>query len=527
MGCTTSQQSVQPAPQSPKAVVPQAKPEKAQPKQDPVRPPRVARPPQGTKKPKTLIKAAKTGDLECVKTRLAEDGCDVNMRGMWESTPLIVACQYRNVEVALTLCDTPGVDITLLNEKGASALLLAAMEGLEAVVTKLLAMQAPVDTAPAIVYNSPTDGNVPLTPLLGAAANGHTSIVEQLVAAGADPNERREVSTAASAAATKEMHDRSPLQLACQCGHLATVSFLITSGSDVNVVDSHGWTAFMLAVDHSHASVAYKLIEAGAEVATLHPVHGSALHIASKRGLIDVVRYLLHGGNDGPAAASQCSEVHDLINARDSLGATPLLLACGVFKQRPRNDNAAAGVVRLLLDAGADISLSTPAGQSAPAAAKKRRYKKVQAMLEEAAAMVVSPPRVAGQPASEPEQTPLAPRTLLPLLASPASESQQTGVVANLPPLAPAQPLQPLAPLKPSTPVKPSTSQRPPASRPGRRIVSRKAGKAVVEESKQAAVAVQTPLRPHPPARPPPQAAAAASAVGADIGTPSAVQLVG
>ena len=107
--------------------------------------------------------------MKSLRERLAEEGCDVNKRGMWESTPLIVACQYRHSDVALALCDTPGVDIAAVNEKGATALLYAAMEGLQDVVERLLAMGLDTDTfvanaSPAVVYNSSTDCNLPLTP---------------------------------------------------------------------------------------------------------------------------------------------------------------------------------------------------------------------------------------------------------------------------------------------------------------------------------------------------------------------------
>ncbi|CAN0122875.1 unnamed protein product, partial [Discosporangium mesarthrocarpum] len=55
---------------------------------------------------------------------------NVNERGVWGNTPLIVAAQYGRTEVGLALL-SHGADPCLTNERGASPLLFACAEGLE------------------------------------------------------------------------------------------------------------------------------------------------------------------------------------------------------------------------------------------------------------------------------------------------------------------------------------------------------------------------------------------------------------
>jgi len=53
-----------------------------------------------------------------------------NLLGMWNSTPLIVAVQYGQVEIAHLLLAEPNLgNLNHINEKGASVLLYACMEG--------------------------------------------------------------------------------------------------------------------------------------------------------------------------------------------------------------------------------------------------------------------------------------------------------------------------------------------------------------------------------------------------------------
>ena len=75
-----------------------------------------------------IIFHIKEGNLEHVK-QCIDQGVSVNHLGMWGNTPLIVACQYQKTEIAEYLLTMKEVDIHHINEKQASALVYACLEG--------------------------------------------------------------------------------------------------------------------------------------------------------------------------------------------------------------------------------------------------------------------------------------------------------------------------------------------------------------------------------------------------------------
>ncbi|GLE09703.1 hypothetical protein PINS_up021518 [Pythium insidiosum] len=91
----------------------------------------------------SLLKAVKAGDLALVQRLVtvasarAPPVALLDIRGMWESTPLIYACQYCHEPIALWLLDA-GANAALVNEKGVSALLFACLEGMTPVVARVL-----------------------------------------------------------------------------------------------------------------------------------------------------------------------------------------------------------------------------------------------------------------------------------------------------------------------------------------------------------------------------------------------------
>ena len=91
------------------------------------------------------------------------------------------------------------------------------------------------------------------TPLMLAAFNGHTGIVEALIQAGADVNRRDEIG-------------RTALMFASTGAFPETVQALIQNGAAVNIND-HGerWTPLMWAAAEGHAEVVKVLLDAGAD----------------------------------------------------------------------------------------------------------------------------------------------------------------------------------------------------------------------------------------------------------------------
>src|SRR3989339_521673 len=107
-------------------------------------------------------------------------------------------------------------------DKGTTALYVAAQNGHTQIVELLLAAGANV--------NSPRTDNG-MTPLLIAAQNGHAQIMQLLLAAGANVDIQRTDS------------GTTPLFIAAQLGHTQIVRLLLAAGADITLRDNSGRTA--------------------------------------------------------------------------------------------------------------------------------------------------------------------------------------------------------------------------------------------------------------------------------------------
>ncbi|KAJ5287317.1 hypothetical protein N7478_003003 [Penicillium angulare] len=149
----------------------------------------------------------------------------------------------------------------------------------------------------------------------------HPSVVERLLAAGADLNASGDKWTALNLAAKCGYPDvldillvagaipngqgadiersvRVPLQAAAWKGHLYAVDRLLTAGADVNG-SSGGETALLLAADSGHIDVVQRLLDAGADVSIRSAVtHRTEIQHAVEKGYLDTVKRILAAGAD-------------------------------------------------------------------------------------------------------------------------------------------------------------------------------------------------------------------------------------
>ena len=128
------------------------------------------------------------------------------------------------------------------------------------------------------------------TPLMWAALNGHSSLVDLLIDRGANVN---------AAAA----HGDTVLGYAISCcekpGSADIVTKLLDNGADPNAKPHDGWTPLMLAASRDRSEKLLNLLlTAGAEIDTQRPDGYTALMLAAARGLSAAVQTLLKRGAD-------------------------------------------------------------------------------------------------------------------------------------------------------------------------------------------------------------------------------------
>ncbi|KAK4466266.1 ankyrin repeat-containing domain protein [Cladorrhinum samala] len=187
------------------------------------------------------------------------------------------------------------------------ALLAAADAGYSSVVEFLVASGANIETTNA----------TGCTPLLLAAIAGHASVVDSLIDRGALVNARNRDGQTALMAAAEEGHDSvirvllskgadleafdrtgmTPLLWAVVAEHLEAARILVLAGANVNVRTRHGSSALMCAAGSRHSEMCQLLIDNGADIDARDEDGHNALHVAVDMGYMDVASMIMNASN--------------------------------------------------------------------------------------------------------------------------------------------------------------------------------------------------------------------------------------
>jgi ankyrin repeat protein len=297
----------------------------------------VAEAPRSPVDPKVtaLITAVRAGNRNGVEHQMAASPKVVKGQDEGGSTALHHAAGYGPIGNLQSLINK-GADVNAKNRRNSTPLHWAIHD--EAKVRLLLSKGANVNA-------KQVQGRTPL--YLAAMLGNSIPTMRLLLTSGADPN-------------LASLNGLTPLMLAAARGNVEGMQLLIERGAAVNSKDGAGETALMAACINGNARAVQFLIEQGADVKVRSKRNETALGFAATAGVQAAVEMLLAKGAD--------------VNVRNFRGYSPLMFAAS-------SDAVPAGIIRLLLDNGADASFTGDYDEPASALAAKRGHTEAARLL--------------------------------------------------------------------------------------------------------------------------------------------------
>jgi len=288
-----------------------------------------------------LIPAAERGHVSIVYELLTRTDVDVNHVNDLGWTALLEAIVLsdggpRHQQIVQLLVDH-SADVTIPDKNGVTALEHARARGFKEIEQILLAAQA-------------RDMQ-----MIVAAGGGDIETVRQLLAQGANVKAQDE-------------NGRTALIAAAYRNDLAIVDVLIQAGADVNVQDNTQQSAYLISTSEGYLELLRLTLRAGADVHSTDSYNGTGLIRAADRGHVEIIRELLKTDIE--------------IDHVNNLGWTALLEAIILGDGGTRHTE----VVRLLVEAGADVNLADSNGITPLAHARQRGHNRMVEILVSAGA---------------------------------------------------------------------------------------------------------------------------------------------
>lgn len=201
--------------------------------------------------------------------------------------------------------------------------------------------------------------------LIDECAKGNVAAVKALIGKGVDVNYRG-------------THGNTPLGFSAFGGHDEVVRILLDAGADPNTPAYEGWSPLALAVYEGHPLPARLLLESGADPHFIHGESGeNLLHVAvaksdQEENATECVALLLRAGVDPNGKTKQGVETDSFYHVT-------------VYSETPLHWAAAYGdeaTVKMLIDAGADVSIEDGRGDTALVwSGRHRRPRAIRSLL--------------------------------------------------------------------------------------------------------------------------------------------------
>ncbi len=210
----------------------------------------------------TFQEQVKRGDLNGVRTALAEDPALLEATNAAGQTPFLLAKYYRQDNIAQYLLGlNPKLDVYNACVAG-----------------RVSAVLEEIDRDPVLLESHSTDG---WTPLHLAAFFGHPELANALLDRGAQVDAR----------STNAMKN-TPLHAAAAGGNVNLVQLLAKRGADVNARQEGGWTALHSAAQAGNRTMVEALLANGADINARAANDQGPLDLALSKGHQEVAALL-------------------------------------------------------------------------------------------------------------------------------------------------------------------------------------------------------------------------------------------
>ncbi|XP_067669979.1 ankyrin-3-like [Haliotis asinina] len=211
------------------------------------------------------------GNTDIVKYILSKHVVDINSRGEYGRTPVMIAARWGHKGV-FDLLVSRGGDVTLVSDHGDSILHVACYGG-------------HVDMVKHILYkyhvNLDTRNQYGRTPVMVAARMGHVSVVDLLLRRGADVS------------LVNDDGDNL-LHVACSGGHLEMVEYVVLRDLvEINSREHLGITPLMMAAKNGHIKVFDFLVSEECDLSVLTVNGDNVLHVACSGGDEKMVNHII------------------------------------------------------------------------------------------------------------------------------------------------------------------------------------------------------------------------------------------